>query len=65
MGNLTGLQMGLIAQEVEAVFPQWVSTSPDGYKEITISGFEALTIEALRELQAEIETLKIRLDKLY
>ena len=43
---------GLIAQEVEKVFPEWVSTAdPDGYKELTIRGFEALTIEALRELK--------------
>jgi hypothetical protein len=61
MGNLTGPQAGLIAQEVETVFPEWVSTGPDGYKELTIRGFEALTIEALRELHAEIEQLKARL----
>jgi hypothetical protein len=58
MGNLTGPQLGLIAQEVEKVFPDWVSTGPDGYKELTIRGFEALTIEALRELKAEIESLR-------
>jgi hypothetical protein len=63
MGNLTGPQMGLIAQEVETVFPEWVGTRPDGYKEVTIRGFEALTIEALRELQVEIEELKARFDK--
>lgn len=63
MGDLTGTQMGLIAQEVEKVFPEWVSVGPDGYKEITIRGFEALTIEAFRELKAEIEELKARLDK--
>jgi hypothetical protein len=64
MGNLTGPQMGLIAQEVEGVFPEWISTSRDGDMQLTIRGFEALTIEALRELHTEIETLKIRLDKL-
>src|SRR5262249_61210939 len=63
MGNLTGTQMGLIAQEVETVFPEWVSVGPDGYKELTIRGFEALTIEALRELHTEIKELKARLNK--
>jgi len=63
MGNQTGLQMGLIAQEVEKVFPEWVAAGPDGYKELTIRGFEALTIEAVRELLSEIEGLKARLDK--
>lgn len=64
MGNLTGTQMGLVAQEVTAVFPEWISTSPDGYQEITIRGFEALTVEALRELKAEIESLKARLPEM-
>lgn len=63
MGNLTGLQMGLVAQEVEKVFPEWVSTGPEGYKELTIRGFEALTIEALRELKAEIESLRQKMEQ--
>ena len=56
-GHLTGPQMGMIAQEVEAVFPEWISTAPDGYKELTFRGFEALTVEALRELHAAIAAL--------
>ena len=63
MGNLTGPQMGLIAQEVEKVFPEWISTDPEGYKEITMRGFEALTVEALRELKAEIESLRKKMEK--
>jgi hypothetical protein len=63
MGNLTGLQMGLVAQEVEKVFPEWVSTDPEGYKELTIRGFEALTVEALRELKAEIESLRQKMEQ--
>ncbi len=58
MGNQHGLQHGLIAQEVESVFPEWISTGADGYKLLTIIGFEALMIEALRELKSEIESLK-------
>ena len=45
--------MGLIAQEVEKVFPEWVETAPDGMRRLSIRGFEALTVEALRELRAE------------
>jgi len=59
-GNLAGQQIGLVAQEVEKVFPQWVGTGPDGFKEITVRGFEALTIEALRELKKEIDELAKR-----
>ncbi len=59
-GNLMGQQMGLIAQEVEAVIPQWVDVDADGYKSLSIRGFEALTIEAFRELKAENEALRQR-----
>ena len=48
-----GVQTGFIAQEVEKVFPQWVSEGPDGYKSIGTKGFESLTVQALRELRAE------------
>ncbi len=57
-GNLTGQQIGLIAQEVEKVFPDWVGTDEEGFKDLTIRGFEALTVEALKEIKIEIESLK-------
>ncbi len=50
---LPGPQVGFIAQEVERVFPDWVSEGADGYKTVGPRGFEALTVEALRELRAE------------
>lgn len=52
-GACEGTMMGFIAQDVEPIFPRWVSTDAEGYKAITITGFEALTVEALRELRAE------------
>ena len=55
--NQTGNQIGLVAQEVEKVFPQWIGTDPDGFKFIDVRGFEALVIEALRELKGEINAL--------
>ena len=61
---LPGTQMGMIAQEVETVFPQWVGTDRQGYKDLTFRGFEALTVEAMRELKAENEVLKNRLSDL-
>ena len=63
--QLPGVQSGLIAQEVEKVFPQWVTEIAGGYKAISIKGFEALAIQALRELRdeknAEIAELEARL----
>jgi hypothetical protein len=46
------VQTGFIAQEVEAVFPEWVAQGADGHRRLTIRGFEALSVEALRELTA-------------
>ena len=48
-----GVRTGVIAQQVETVFPDWVEEGADGYKRVTFRGFEALAIEALRELRAE------------
>lgn len=50
INELPGIRIGMIAQDVEKVFPDWVSDSPSGYKSLSFSGFEALTVEALREL---------------
>jgi hypothetical protein len=63
-GNLTGIQMGLIAQEVENVFPEWIGTDSDGYKTLSIRGFEALTVEALRELKIICDELTQRIHRL-
>jgi hypothetical protein len=49
--ELHGERIGMTAQNVEAVFPDWVSKGADGYKRVTYRGFEALTVEALRELE--------------
>jgi hypothetical protein len=59
-GNLTGEQMGFVAQEVEEVFPEWVSTNTAGFKDLTIRGLEALVVEALRELNNKIEALELK-----
>ena len=48
-----GGQIGLIAQEVEKVFPDWVEEDEDGYKYVTERGTTALLVEALRELRDE------------
>lgn len=53
VGAGPGLHTGFVAQEVEPIFPEWIGTAPDGMKSIGITGFEALTVEALRDLRAE------------
>jgi hypothetical protein len=55
-GGLKGTQIGFIAQEVEKVFPAWVGQSEKtGYKTVSITGFESLTVQAFRELRAEMD----------
>jgi hypothetical protein len=65
---LPGTQIGLVAQEVETVFPDWVTTGADGLKQVTERSTTALMVEALRDLRAEkdaeINDLKSRLEKL-
>lgn len=58
IGSRPGSQIGFIAQEVEKEFPDWVTTGLDGNKSIGFIGFEALVVEALRELKNEIEAIK-------
>jgi hypothetical protein len=60
--QFAGSQVGFVAQEVEEVFPEWVTVNAEGYKTVTIRGFESMTVEAVRELRqekdAEIAELK-------
>lgn len=54
---LPGRLIGFIAQDVENTFPQWIGRTEDGYRTVGTQGFEALTVEALRELRSESATL--------
>jgi hypothetical protein len=45
--------LGLVAQDVEKVFPDWIEEGDDGFKRMTVRGFEAVVVEAMRELRAE------------
>ena len=53
-----GVQIGLIADEVEEVLPGWIVVSPEGHKAIAAHGFDALVIEAARELAARCDELR-------
>jgi prepilin-type N-terminal cleavage/methylation domain-containing protein len=50
--------MGLIAQDVEKVFPQAVHTAPDGFKSVEYASLIAPAIGAIQELKAENVELK-------
>lgn len=54
--------VGVIAQEVEAVLPQLVSTSGvDGMKSVEYGNIVGVLIEAIKEQQDQIEALEARL----
>ena len=60
-----GLRMGFVAQEVQTVLPSWVKpTGNDGYLAVTPIGFEALTVEAIRDLKAESDVRADSLEKI-
>ena len=54
----SGKQIGLSAQNVEQQFPELVLTNKDGYKAVAYDKLTAVTIEAIKEQQKEIEELK-------
>ncbi len=51
-------QIGLLAQEIKAGFPELVSEGNDGYMSVNYSGFTAVLLEAIHELKKELEGLK-------
>ena len=53
------LILGVIAQEIEAILPEVVTTRENGYKAVKYEKLVAVLIEAVKELDAKIEkTLK-------
>jgi hypothetical protein len=57
-------EIGLIAQEVEKTMPELVVTGSDGLKAVKYGNVVALLIEAVKEQQAEIDTLKAQVKEL-
>jgi len=54
----SGVQIGVIAQEVEAIFPEMVTTQSTGVKTFNPDKLTFYLINAIKELKAEIELLK-------
>ena len=56
------LQIGLIAQEVEKIYPELVHTDSEGYKTVDYSKLTPILVEAVKELKAQNDQLKARAD---
>ena len=57
----SGNDVGVIAQEVEAVLPQIVTTRENGYKAVKYERLVALLIESVKELKVNNEQLQARI----
>ena len=57
-----GNDVGVIAQEIEAVLPQLVQTRENGYKAVKYDKLVALLIEGIKDQQLQIEQLRIDLN---
>jgi hypothetical protein len=60
----TGADIGVIAQEIESILPEIVTTRDNGYKAVQYEKLVALLIEAIKEQQLQIEKLNKRIDNL-
>jgi hypothetical protein len=58
-----GRDIGVIAQEVEKVLPEIVTTRDNGYKAVKYEKIVPVLIEAIKELSREIKELKKQIDK--
>ena len=59
-----GNDVGVIAQEIEAVLPQLVQTRESGYKAVKYDKLVALLIEGIKEQQTQIHSLTLEIEKL-
>jgi propanediol dehydratase small subunit len=55
-------ETGFIAQDLQKQFPELVATAPNGFLALQIDGLIAPIVEALKELRAQNESLRERLD---
>jgi hypothetical protein len=56
-----GEQLGFIAQELEQVYPELVTTAPDGLKAVNYAQLTPVLVEAIKEQQRQIDQLRTQL----
>jgi len=61
---IKGTQVGLLAQEVEAVVPEVVSTNADGYKSVDYAKLVPLLIESIKELKRQVGSMQDEINTL-
>jgi hypothetical protein len=58
MGFEKGKQIGLIAQDVEKIFPELVRTDDSGYKAVSYEKLSVILLEGMKEQQKQIDRLE-------
>jgi len=56
MPEMKTTEYGVLAQEVEQIFPELVLTDDNGVKSVNYNGLIPITIEAIKELNAKVDT---------
>ncbi len=56
-----GRQIGVIAQELEIVFPELVTTAADGYKAVDYTKLTPVLVEAVKDLKTENDAMKAQM----
>jgi hypothetical protein len=57
-------QIGFISQNVEEIFPEFVTESDDGIKFVNYAQFSVVAIKAIQELNAKVEALEAEIETL-
>ncbi|WP_416439513.1 tail fiber domain-containing protein [Phnomibacter sp. MR] len=60
----SGKQMGFTAQNIQQVFPQLVSADAQGYLQTSYGTYDALYVEAIKELLQKIQVLEKKIQAL-
>lgn len=62
--HYAGVQVGFIAQDVEKVKPEWVSTNELGYKQINLNQLTPMMVDSVQYLKAKDEASQARIELL-
>lgn len=54
-------KIGLIAQELEDVFPQLVATDEEGYKSVDYNGIIPVLLQAVKQIKEEVDWLRSKI----
>lgn len=63
-GFKKGTQIGVIAQELELIYPELVDTDTEGYKSVNYSNLTPILVEAIKEQNQIINAQRAELDAL-